>query len=582
MSDGAIVLEVGCFARILVGFFRMEFTAWIRCNLQSVYVFAPTIVNWPLFFRALLWLIWKERNRLVFTPEVTWSVPIVERCRNVVQECEQARLMHSRLGTTIAPVCMGSEQWMAPSPRWVKINSDGARVQADGWTACGALDNNNMAVEEMVNAEKESPRGVLENPGVESDSDSSLICPAKPIPSQKNINLDFNGLPWKQMIGSIKKKTPVISFSIFPMVPSYEISRKSLIKKITKLYGTEVDDDCLSPVIPSCKNFAYSDLAAATDNFSPKNLLGEGGSAEVYKGKLSDGRIVAVKKFIKNEKENEETSTDLLSELGILTHISHPNAAHLIGYSIDSGVILVLEFSPHGSLASLLFGSDEGLDWNRRFKVALGVAEGLKYLHHDCPRRIIHRDIKAANILLTEDYEAQISDFGLAKWLPDNCQQHVVYPIEGTLGYLAPEYFMHGIVDEKTDVFAFGVLLLEILTGRRAVDTLSRQSLVIWAKPLLEVDDVKQLVDPRLEDSYDPTEMKHAMLTASLCINHLASCRPSMKKVIELLNGEEQGPSEYEPKSYGEAIIIDNCEAQAYSRTSYQNDLNRHMQLLME
>ncbi|KAE8709471.1 Receptor-like cytosolic serine/threonine-protein kinase RBK1 [Hibiscus syriacus] len=436
----------------------------------------------------------------------------------------------------------------------------------------------------MVKAEKESPRGVLENPGLGSDSDckscssssSSLICPEKTTPSEKNINLDFSGLPFKQIIGTIKKKTP-ISFSIFPLVASYDISRKNLMKKIAKLYGTEVDDDCLSQVKPSCKNFAYSELAAATDNFNPNNLLGEGGSAEVYKGMLPDGQVVAVKKFIKNEQENEERANDLLSELGIITHINHPNAAHLIGYSIDQGLILVLQFSPHGSLASVLFGSDEALDWNRRFKVALGVAEGLKYLHHECPRRIIHRDIKASNILLTEDFEAQISDFGLAKWLPDNWQHHVVHHIEGTFGYLAPEYFMNGIVNEKTDVFAFGVLLLEILTGRRAVDTLSRQSLVIWAKPLLESDDVKQLVDPRFEGNYDPTEMKRCMLIASLCISHLASMRPTMKKVVEMLKGEEQGDAEYPMQSNGEkAIIVDSCDSQAYNRTSYQNDLSRH------
>ncbi|XP_038997725.1 receptor-like cytosolic serine/threonine-protein kinase RBK1 [Hibiscus syriacus] len=442
-----------------------------------------------------------------------------------------------------------------------------------------------MAVEETVMAEKEWPRGVLQNPGVGSDSErkSCSTTSSLPVPSQKNINLDFNGFQFKQIFGTIKKKAP-ISFSIFPLATTYEVSRKNVMKKIAKLYGTEVDDDCCIPnVKPSWKNFTYSELAAATDNFSPDKLLGEGGSAQVYKGMLSDGQVVAVKKFIKNEKENEERATDLLSELGIITQINHPNAAHLIGYSIDKGLILVLQFSPHGSLASLLFGSNEGLDWKKRFKVALGIAEGLKYLHHECPRRIIHRDIKASNILLTEDYEAQISDFGLAKWLPENWQHHVVDHIEGTFGYLAPEYFMHGIVDEKTDVFAFGVLLLEIITGRRAIDTLSRQSLVIWAKPMLKSGNVKNLVDPLLGDNYDPTEMKRAMLIASLCISHLASMRPSMQKVVEMLKGEEQDAPEYQPKSFGEeAIIIEDCDAQAYNRSSYQNDLNRHMQLVME
>ena len=177
------------------------------------------------------------------------------------------------------------------------------------------------------------------------------------------------------------------------------------------------------------------------------------------------------------------------------------------------------------------------MDWKVRFKVAVGIAEGLRYLHHECHRRIIHRDIKASNILLTEDYEAQISDFGLAKWLPEKWTHHVVFPIEGTFGYLSPEYFMHGIVDEKTDVFAYGVLLLELITGRRAVDS-TQQSLVIWAKPLLDASNVKELADPRLEDAFDPVEMKRAMVTASMCISHQSTKRPYMNRVVQILKGE--------------------------------------------
>nr|CAD1816992.1 unnamed protein product [Ananas comosus var. bracteatus] len=146
---------------------------------------------------------------------------------------------------------------------------------------------------------------------------------------------------------------------------------------------------------------------------------------------------------------------------------------------------LVLQLSPHGSLANLLHGSKSKLNWDVRYKVALGTAKGLEYLHEKCPRRIIHRDIKAANILLTEEFEPQISDFGLAKWLPDKLTHHTVSSFEGTFGYLAPEYCTHGIVDEKTDVYSYGVLLLELITGRKALDT-SKKSLVMWVKPFLE------------------------------------------------------------------------------------------------
>ncbi|KAA3461670.1 receptor-like cytosolic serine/threonine-protein kinase RBK1 [Gossypium australe] len=464
---------------------------------------------------------------------------------------------------------------------------------------------------EEINPEKESKSDVVERSeslkqneesssirepdipafrGLDSDSSGGACTsncpyyPQKPPQVFQRWNRDSYALQWKHVIDNIKKKS-ARSFSIIPLLTNnYEMSKKNLWRKLTKFYGSEagvVDIDGIPVPKPSWKTFSYSDLCAATDHFSPENMLGKGGNAEVYKGHLTDGQIVAVKKLIKNEKEEEDRANDFLLELGIIAHINHPNAAHLIGFSVDGGLHLVLQFAPHGSLASVLFGSDECLDWKTRYKVATGIAEGLKYLHHDCPRRIIHRDITASNILLTEDYEAHISDFGLAKWLPENWHQHVVHPIEGTFGYLAPEYFMHGIVDEKTDVFAFGVLLLEILTGRRAVD-LSRQSLMIWGKPLLESNKVKELVDPRLEDDYDQTQVKRAMLTASMCINHLANLRPSMTRVVELLKNEDGAVESQQKSCGGKAVIVDGCDLQDYSRSSYLDDLNRHMQLVLE
>ncbi|XP_073105644.1 receptor-like cytosolic serine/threonine-protein kinase RBK1 isoform X4 [Elaeis guineensis] len=229
-------------------------------------------------------------------------------------------------------------------------------------------------------------------------------------------------------------------------------------------------------------------------------------------------------------------------------------------------------------------GSKEGLEWKVRFKIALGIAEGLLYLHEGCQRRIIHRDIKASNILLTEDFQPQISDFGLAKWLPDKWTHHIVFPIEGTFGYLAPEYFMHGVVNEKIDVFAFGVLLLELITGRRAVDS-SRQSLVIWAKPLLDANNVKQLADPSLGDAYDAEEMRRALLVASMCIHHLSTSRPDMNWVVRLLKGEEGSAElmgrELRPK-LARPPQFDACDSEDYTCSRYLNDLHRHKQLALE
>ncbi|XP_019256241.1 PREDICTED: probable receptor-like serine/threonine-protein kinase At5g57670 isoform X4 [Nicotiana attenuata] len=178
--------------------------------------------------------------------------------------------------------------------------------------------------------------------------------------------------------------------------------------------------------------------------------------------------------------------------------------------------------------------SNKALEWPMRYKIALGIARGLHYLHKCCKHRIIHRDIKASNVLLGPDYEPQISDFGLAKWLPNKWTHHAVIPIEGTFGYLAPEYFMHGIVDEKIDVFAFGILLLEIITGRRPVDS-SRQNLLLWATPLMEAGKLIELADPKLEDEFDMDELHKMVLTASYCVRQSSIWRPSMTEVLELL-----------------------------------------------
>ncbi|CAJ2636306.1 receptor-like cytosolic serine/threonine-protein kinase RBK1 [Trifolium pratense] len=393
---------------------------------------------------------------------------------------------------------------------------------------------------------------------------------------------------WRNMIEGLRFKS-VRRFSTIPLLAtSYESSRRNLRNKLARIRTNEDDENDFNGAMdldgitkPSWRNFSYEDLVAATDNFNPDNMIGKGGHAEVYKGRLPDGTVVAVKRLVKDEKEVGDKAGDFLSELGIIAHINHPNSTRLIGFGIDRGLYFVLQFASHGSLSSLLFGS-ECLEWKTRYKVALGVAKGLQYLHEECPRRIIHRDIKASNILLNQDDEAEISDFGLAKWLPDKWAHHVVFPIEGTFGYLAPEYFMHGLVDEKTDVFAFGVLLLELMTGRRAVDSNSRQSLVIWAKPLLDAKKVKEIADPRLEEQYDPTEMMLAMATASMCIHHMSSKRPYMSQVVLLLKGEEVAMDLTQKSIAPRSLLLDACDLEDYTCSSYLNDLNRHKELIME
>lgn len=284
----------------------------------------------------------------------------------------------------------------------------------------------------------------------------------------------------------------------------------------------------------SWTSFSLNEIQAATNCFSLENLIGKGGYAEVYKGRLWNGQLVAIKRLTRGT--HDEIIEDFLAELGIMAHVNHPNTAKLMGYGVEGGMYLVLEFSRQGSLASLLYGSKENLGWHVRYRIAVGVANGLLYLHEGCQRRIIHRDIKAANILLTDDFQPQICDFGLAKWLPEQWTHLTVTKFEGTFGYLAPEFLLHGIVDEKTDVFALGVLLLELVTGRRALDY-SRQSLVLWAKPLLKKKAYRELIDPCLGDDYVSRQTNLVLWVASLCIQQTSIRRPSVSQVVQLLNG---------------------------------------------
>ncbi|KAL3819526.1 hypothetical protein ACJIZ3_005431 [Penstemon smallii] len=285
---------------------------------------------------------------------------------------------------------------------------------------------------------------------------------------------------------------------------------------------------------PLLKCFTYHEIAKATRNFYTENLVGEGGYSEVYRGDLANGRRIAVKRLAKDN-SNANKEKEFLMELGIIGHVNHPNTAKLVGYCIENGLYLIFKFYPNGTLFSALHGQTcKSLDWPIRYRIVIGIAKGLHYLHNNCKHRIIHRDIKASNVLLGPDYEPQISDFGLAKWLPSKWTHHAVIPIEGTFGYLAPEYFMHGIVDEKVDVFALGILLLEIITGRRPVDS-TKQNLLLWAMPLMESGNLRELVDPKLEGRYDLGQLHRVALTASHCVRQSSIWRPSTTEVLQLL-----------------------------------------------
>ncbi|XP_073144725.1 protein kinase STUNTED-like isoform X2 [Henckelia pumila] len=221
---------------------------------------------------------------------------------------------------------------------------------------------------------------------------------------------------------------------------------------------------------PRCQVYSYDALKIATSEFSSGNLIGKGGCNSVYKGILSEGKPVAVKIL----RSSKEAWKDFILEVEIITTAKHKRITPLLGICIeDNNLISVYDFLSKGNLEERLHGGDRKknaiLSWEVRFKIALGIAEALNYIHNGCPKPIIHRDIKSSNILLTDELEPQLSDFGLAIWGPTAASFLTDDNIVGTFGYLAPEYFMYGKVSDKIDVYAFGVVLLELLSGRKPI-----------------------------------------------------------------------------------------------------------------
>ncbi|CAN6301418.1 unnamed protein product [Urochloa humidicola] len=286
----------------------------------------------------------------------------------------------------------------------------------------------------------------------------------------------------------------------------------------------------------------YEQLAAATDGFAPGNIIGQGGFGCVYRGTL-DGAEVAIKKL---KMESRQGDREFRAEVEIISRVHHRNLVSLVGYCIYSDErLLVYEFVPNKTLDSHLHGHNEpALDWHQRWKIAVGSARGLAYLHDDCYPRIIHRDVKASNILLDPNFEPKVADFGLAKYQPGD-DTHVSTRVMGTFGYIAPEFLSSGKLTDKADVFSFGVVLLEMVTGRLPVQSSQSymdDTLVGWARPLIsqiaEGGSLQALIDPRLGSDYDPSIMMRMVECAAAAVRQSAQQRPSMVQTLKYLQGE--------------------------------------------
>ncbi|XP_052165324.1 probable LRR receptor-like serine/threonine-protein kinase At1g56130 [Oryza glaberrima] len=284
--------------------------------------------------------------------------------------------------------------------------------------------------------------------------------------------------------------------------------------------------------------FSNAELKLATENFSSQNMVGEGGYGQVYKGKLPDGRVIAVKQL---SQSSHQGKSEFVTEVATISAVQHRNLVKLHGCCIDSNTpLLVYEYLENGSLDRALFASKSfNLDWPIRFEIVLGVARGLTYLHEESSVRIVHRDIKASNVLLDTDLTPKISDFGLAK-LYDEKKTHISTKIAGTLGYLAPEYAMRGHLTEKADVFAFGVVALETVAGRPNTDNSREEDKIYlfeWAWTLYERGQALGIVDPKLKE-FNEKEALRVICAALLCTQGSPHQRPSMSRVMAILAGD--------------------------------------------
>ncbi|KAM7503056.1 hypothetical protein LguiB_001960 [Lonicera macranthoides] len=288
--------------------------------------------------------------------------------------------------------------------------------------------------------------------------------------------------------------------------------------------------------------FTLRDLQLATNRFSPENVLGEGGYGVVYKGILINGTEVAVKKLLNNLGQAEK---EFRVEVEAIGHVRHKNLVRLLGYCVE-GVhrMLVYEYVNNGNLEQWLHGGiseHATLTWEARMKVLLGTAKALAYLHEAIEPKVVHRDIKSSNILIDNEFNGKVSDFGLAKLLGSG-ESHITTRVMGTFGYVAPEYANTGLLNEKSDIYSFGVLLLEAVTGRDPVDygrPANEVNLVEWLKMMVGNRRAEEVMDPNLEPKPPTRALKRSLLVALRCVDPDSEKRPKMSQVVRMLEADD-------------------------------------------
>ncbi|CAI0437739.1 unnamed protein product [Linum tenue] len=336
----------------------------------------------------------------------------------------------------------------------------------------------------------------------------------------KDINGNHVGLDLNSMVSSFSKR----------------------VKKVKKK-----SESFASEVIKMPKEFTYKELRLATNSFNSNRIIGHGAFGTVYKGIVTEtGDIVAVKRC----SHNSQGKTEFLSELSIIGTLRHRNLVRLIGWCHEKGeILLVYDLMPNGSLDKALFESRMILPWSHRRKILHGVASALAYLHQECENQVIHRDVKSSNIMLDEGFNARLGDFGLAKQVEHDKSPDATVAA-GTMGYLAPEYLLTGRATEKTDVFSYGAVVLEVASGRRPIEkdaaaaaaANGNGNLVEWVWGLHREGRLLTAADPRLEGEFEEGEMMKVLLVGLACSHPDPLVRPMMRNVVQMLAGEAEVP----------------------------------------
>nr|GMD50008.1 serine/threonine-protein kinase CDL1-like [Ipomoea batatas] len=344
----------------------------------------------------------------------------------------------------------------------------------------------------------------------------------------------------------------------------------------------------ISPVAHSLVRFSYAEIVSATRNFSQGRVLGRGALSYVFRGRIGfPWTVVAIKRL---DKEDKETPKAFCRELMIASSLHNPYIVPLLGFCIEpeEGLFLVYKYVSGGNLERYLHGKKRGvkggpaLSWSARHKVAVGIAESIRYLHNGTGRCVVHRDIKPSNILLSSRMTPKLCDFGLATWTPAPSVPFLCKTVKGTFGYLAPEYFQHGKVSDKTDIYAFGIVLLELLTGRKPIEGSrgpGEENLVLWAKPLLQQGALEKLLDLRLKFPGKTLHKIARMIrAAAACINSEESRRPNIGEIIAILRGINPEQSKKKGNLTGNNSSTIDCYAQLQQT---KTEMKSHLALAM-